>query len=241
MRDHTHIIPELIFAYESDFKKIVFFYYIKSKFHTPIIYNYTPKKLSKLLNNQFSENIIRKYIGYLKQEGLCEYRDGHLKFLGLRKTHKRIKSTRITIDTMPWTTWRQFYHRVMAKLIRYNQLQQEFMYLCKSAYNGVNKSVPVKMLNRFNKKYRKHFKASVGCMPVCNSTRQIGKLFSRSKSWGNKLIVELDKMGYIKKKFLIEKLDEEIPAKFLGLSSNYLYNHKGCTYSHSGMRIYILI
>jgi len=101
-------------------KAMVFFFFLKSKYRNSVFYSYNPERIAAQIG--LSVNTVRKYIGWLKSAGLLAKINGNLWLRATRKVNsgKRL----ISVDSKPWTTWKQFENRVYAGIIKWNIKQQ---------------------------------------------------------------------------------------------------------------------
>jgi predicted HTH transcriptional regulator len=210
LKINTKIAPELILSSKKQ-KITIFFFYLKSKYENSVFYNYTPKKLSTITG--ISENTVRKYISWLKRNDYLAITNKNLWLKSTRKISPGEKY--ISIDTRPWTTWKQFENRVYAALIKRNIKQQSYHYRMKEFLaGGTKKKMNVRNVVNYQKRYGQYAKESAGT-PVYNSERQIARLFSKSKTWAHNRLKTLVKMGYIEISQLIETLPFRTNPEFL--------------------------
>ena len=210
MKIGTSIAPKLILTSENQ-KATIFFFFLKSKYKTSVFYRYTPQKIASITG--VSINTVRKYIGWLRRNGYLAITDNNLWLKSTRKISPKEKY--LSIDTLPWTTWKQFENRVYAALIKRNIKGQSFHYCMKEFLAGTKKKdINVRMVAKYQRRYGTHAKESAGT-PVYNSERQIARLFGKSKSWAHSLLVRLVKMGYIKTSQQIETLPFHTDPEYL--------------------------
>ena len=228
MKKDTSIASKLILG-SGNQKATIFFFFLKSKYKTSVFYHYTPQRLSNITG--VSVNTIRKYIGWLKRNG---YLDITNKNLWLKSTRKISPGEKyISIDTRPWTTWKQFENRVYAALIKRNIKQQSYHYRMKEFLAGeTKKKINVRDVVNYQKRYGQYAKESAGT-PVYNSERQIARLFSKSKTWAHNRLNILVKMGYLETSQLIETLPLRTNPEFL-----LDYNPGRCFLTKRGVTIH---
>ena len=201
MKVNTAIAPQLIINSENQ-KGTIFYFLLKSKYRTSVFYNYSPEKLSQCTG--VSINTVRKYIGFLKRNDYASITNGNLWLRSSRKVSNRERL--ISIDTRPWTTWRQFENRVYAAIIKLNIMQQSFHYEGKRISAGKSiKENRVRKYKKYIRRYGKPTKESAE-LQIVNSVRQVACLFNRSKSWAQRRLILLQEMGYVKLSHQIESV-----------------------------------
>ncbi len=123
MKIGTFIAPKLILTSENQ-KATIFFFFLKSKYKTSVFYRYKPQKIASITG--VSINTVRKYIGWLRRNGYLDITNNNLWLKSTRKISPKEKY--ISIDTLPWTIWKQFENRVYAALIKRN-IKDLFVFL----------------------------------------------------------------------------------------------------------------
>jgi len=233
MKINTPIAPKLITSSENQ-NATIFFFFLKSKYSTSVFYDYTPERISIITG--VSINTVRKYIGWLKRNGYVGINHDNLWLRSTRKVSEAEKL--VSIQTKPWTTWRQFENRVYAAIIKQNIKGQSFHYNMKMFLAGKNiKKISVRTARKYSKTYGQFTKESAKT-PVYNSERQIAKLFSKSKSWAHNKLILLERMGYIKTSQLIEVIPYSINPEYLeNYKAGRCFIGKRGIYIHHGIKI----
>ncbi len=213
---------------------MIFFFFLKSKYRTSVFYHYTPERLAATTG--LSVNTIRKHIGWLKAAGLLAKTNGNLWLAATRKVNpgKRL----ISVDTKPWTTWKQFENRVYARIIKWNIKQQAFHLTMKRLAGNLKSTNDVRILKKYLDKYGKYTKESAALHPI-NSVRQLAKLFNRSQGWTQGMLFRLEKMKYIKRKQQIESLPGYVPPEYCENGYAYYNKRRDVTSIHHGTMIFV--
>jgi len=234
VKSNTFIAPNLITTAENQ-RAMIFFFFLKSKYRKSVFYHYKPERLADFTG--ISVNTIRKYISWLKINGYLAKKDGNLWLKSTRKISDREKQIRV--DSKPWTTWEQFENRTYAAIIKHNLKQQAFHYEMKGLTAGTfKKKNSVRILKRYLKKYSEDTKESA-IRPV-NSVRQISRLFNRSKSWAQRKLIQLQKMGYVKLDQQIESLNGYVPPQYCENGFAYYNKRRKATCIHHGTKITVI-
>ena len=236
-RTHINISPEFFTGYCKDaveFKAIVFFYFCKSKYKNSQIYNYTPNKLSTLTG--VSANTVRKYVGILKSLGLVEKKNKNLLFINPKRIMD-FSQKKVSIDVLPWTTYKQFFGRILAELIRRNQMQQKWIASAKSASVDKNSNFASKDYKKYCKKYQHNYIGELTKIDysIYQSSKQLAVMFNINQRTILNWIYNLENIGYIDVEHIIEKIDYNIPIKYIPYYSftidNNTFIHHGSKYS----------
>lgn len=107
----------------------------------------------------------------------------------------------------------------------------------KSLSGNLKSKQDVCNFRKYSKTYGKFTKESDISKPI-NSVRQIARLFNRSKSWAQKMLKTLEKMGYATLIQQIEGLTGYVPVKYYtGLGFAYYNKRRGITCIHHGTKI----
>ncbi len=218
MKTNVNISSQLVTETDNQ-KAVIYFFFLKSKYRTSVFYDYKPEKLAILTG--VSVNTIRKYVGWLKRNGFAAITDGHLWLRSIKKIspEKRL----IRVDTKAWTSWKQFENRVYAQIIKLDIKKQTFHYSMKRLPENLKSKKAVTIYRKYLKTYGKDSKEKAD-IPM-SSVRQIARLFNRSKSWAQAMLKTLERMGYITRKQVIEKLcDGYLPPEYYSGKGYIYYN-----------------
>lgn len=236
VKEHTRIQPGC-----ASNNALLFHSFVRSKFHYPIITNYTPKKLSGLTG--VSENSVRKYVGWLKTNGYCiETKDGLFfkRVIPQKLVNKKLvkDKSKIFIEVRPWTSWVAFKRRVYVALIDRHQKQQRWCGRIKKHYEHRNLKVKVDIKKL--RKFKKYFNVGDSYDTKSHtSVRGLAKFFGFSKSKMDKILIDLEKNFYIKRIQLIYALN--VPKKMQPYLSGYTYVFQGRVCHHQGTHIRVLL
>lgn len=218
----------------------MFYYFAKSKFKNSLIYHYTPQRLHQITG--ISINTIRKHIGILKKYNLVEFHHGNLLFRSLFKINNDlgIEDKFYELESVPWNTLKDFKDKYYLKILKINykaQVLYEKMNILidGSLKNHLSKS-SLKRYRRIAKK--KYFEVK---SDIFFSTRQIGRLFGYSHTWGLMMLKRLENKKMLTYKKIIRRikeLKEKIDIKLLNFYNiGYYYIKDSILYLHKGLSI----
>jgi len=221
---------------KAELDRILFYFYARSFFSKPIIYNYNPHSLSKKIH--VPENTVRRYIAFLKSKGYVMYRGKNLLFLNMRHFIETKKDKFIKVNRKK--DFQKFKDEFYVKVIEYNFLQQEFAILGRSPIDSIKDSQDLKKHRKYVKNYLggSHERAMGEVNPVILfASRTLARLLNISHSVSNNIINNLTK----KKQILSEMFIEEISYndfQYLKLfSDRYVFRKNNKFFLHRGRKL----
>jgi predicted transcriptional regulator len=197
-------------------RSLAYFIQIKSLYHTGIIYNYTTRRLSSLLNR--SHSIVSTHVNILKDKNLIELRDGNLCCKGFNKLIKiydhKVRAIRVCNENQ--------YYILLGEAARTSEQRQRFKISKKR--EGLRKK-GMKISVRFkNEIPQKENYIGLSCIGFA-------KMINCSPANASRILLKLKKMGIIKRKKMFKVFLEDVsPIGYIHLKdigsipNNFTYN-----------------